>query len=154
MSPKSEFMIYLGVAPGGYGSRFMRSPNNTVFTSSQALFDEKLFPKGPESTKRQHTRLHKAPEPPHEAQNDPQGPPFPPSQDDDDDDFYHQPPPPPTKKGPGAQLHDQRARSQSPPLPPRDEQPEAGPSDPRRSGRTRNVPTRPGNVYGESRHPT
>ncbi len=39
---KSEQMTYLGNAEGGIGFRFMRSPNNVVFTSSHALFDENI----------------------------------------------------------------------------------------------------------------
>jgi hypothetical protein len=45
LAPKSELMTYIGVAPDGHGNRFMRSPNNVVFTSSHAIFEETLFPK-------------------------------------------------------------------------------------------------------------
>ena len=37
LAPKSELMIYLGVAPGGHGNIFMRLPNNVVFTSAPAV---------------------------------------------------------------------------------------------------------------------
>ena len=47
LSPKSELMVYIGVAPGGHGFRFMRSPNNVIFTLAHALFNEKMFPKCP-----------------------------------------------------------------------------------------------------------
>lgn len=158
MSPKSELMTYIGVAPGGHGDRFMRSPNNTIFTSSQALFDETLFPKCPESNKRQNTRLHNAPKPPStKKRDDPERPPSHPSHDDDENDDFNNRPPTLPKKGPGAPQPGQHARSRSPPSPPpMDEQPqqEAGPSEPRRSGRERKVKMRPDNAYGETRHPT
>ncbi|THU80273.1 hypothetical protein K435DRAFT_607398, partial [Dendrothele bispora CBS 962.96] len=38
-------MVYLGVAPGGHGNRFMRLPNNVVFTLAHAIFEETVFPK-------------------------------------------------------------------------------------------------------------
>ena len=44
MSPKSELMTFIGLAPGGHGWLFMRSPNNVVFTVAQATFDEYFFP--------------------------------------------------------------------------------------------------------------
>ena len=47
LAPKSELMTYLGNAPGGKGWKFMRAPNNIIFTSAHATFDETLFPKCP-----------------------------------------------------------------------------------------------------------
>ena len=45
MAPKSELMVYIGVAPGNESNfLFMRSPNNVLFTSAHALFDEACFP--------------------------------------------------------------------------------------------------------------
>ena len=45
MAPKSELMVYIGVAPGNESNfLFMRSPNNVIFTSAHALFDEACFP--------------------------------------------------------------------------------------------------------------
>ena len=45
MAPKSELMVYIGVAPGNESNfLFMRSPNNILFTSAHALFDEAHFP--------------------------------------------------------------------------------------------------------------
>jgi len=38
-------MIYLGIAPTGHRNIFMCLPNNSVFTSAHAEFDENLFPK-------------------------------------------------------------------------------------------------------------
>ena len=58
MSPKSELMTFIGLAPGGHGWLFVRSPNNVVFTAAQATFDEYLFPKCPKTKFHSHTRLH------------------------------------------------------------------------------------------------
>ena len=45
MAPKSELMVYIGVAPGNESNfLFMRSPNNVLFTSAHVLFDEAHFP--------------------------------------------------------------------------------------------------------------
>ena len=40
-------MTFIGLSEETKGYIFMRSPNNTVFTAIQALFDETLFPKCP-----------------------------------------------------------------------------------------------------------
>jgi hypothetical protein len=45
LSPKSELMVYLGHTEGIKACTFMRLSNNTVYTSTTALFDETLFPK-------------------------------------------------------------------------------------------------------------
>jgi hypothetical protein len=49
LAPKSELMVYLGIAPDniikGVNCIFMRSPNNVIFTSPHVLFDETCFPK-------------------------------------------------------------------------------------------------------------
>ena len=57
LAPKSELMTYLGNAPGGKGWRFMRTPNNIIFTSAHAIFDEALFPKCPLAVRRPNTRV-------------------------------------------------------------------------------------------------
>ena len=44
MSQKSELMTFIGLAPGGHGWLFMRSPNNVVFTAAQTTSDKYLFP--------------------------------------------------------------------------------------------------------------
>ena len=43
--PKSELMVYLGHTKGIKAYTFMRTTNNTLFTSTTILFDETLFPK-------------------------------------------------------------------------------------------------------------
>jgi hypothetical protein len=40
-------MTFIGLSEGTKSYIFMRSPNNTIFTAIQALFDETLFPKCP-----------------------------------------------------------------------------------------------------------
>jgi hypothetical protein len=47
LSLRSELMTFIGLSEGTKGYIFMRSPNNNVFTTIQALFDETLFPKCP-----------------------------------------------------------------------------------------------------------
>jgi len=83
MSPKSELMIYLGIASEEHGNLFMRLPGNIVFTSAHADFDEKSFPRC-KDTKQQNQIL------PDPKQS-------PPSQSlselDDDDDLPHYLPP-------------------------------------------------------------
>ena len=44
LAPKSELMVYLGVAEGIKAHRFMH-PSGRLFYAAQALFDEELFPK-------------------------------------------------------------------------------------------------------------
>jgi hypothetical protein len=43
LSPRSELMTFIGLVKGTKGYIFMRSPNNNVFTTIQALFDRTLF---------------------------------------------------------------------------------------------------------------
>ena len=46
LAPKLELMVYLGVAPGNDANfLFMHSPNNVLFTTTQAEFSEAQFPK-------------------------------------------------------------------------------------------------------------
>jgi hypothetical protein len=47
LSPRSELMTFTGLSEGTKGYIFMRSPNNNLFTTIQALFNEMLFPKCP-----------------------------------------------------------------------------------------------------------
>jgi hypothetical protein len=47
MAPKSELMVYIGVADGMTTNfKFMRSPNNFIFTSAYALFNENIITRG------------------------------------------------------------------------------------------------------------
>ena len=43
--PKLELMVYIGIAEGIKGHRFMHITNNQIFTVATVLFDESLFPK-------------------------------------------------------------------------------------------------------------
>ena len=150
LSPKSELMVYIGVAPGGHGFRFMRSPNNIIFTSAHALFDEKMFPKCPTNQRRRTSRIDDP-----EDENPSDHEPTVPSGSDDDDEPRHPPHQPFERRQ--EQEHDDapemppRVRTPSPP--PRVPELPPTPQKPRRATRERRVPVRPGNVYGESRHP-
>ncbi len=124
----------------------MRSPNNVLFTSAHAMFDEHMFPKCPDQRKRRNTRLLElAPKPDHADQHSH----IPPGSDDDNESC--RPPNNLPSKGQDTECDDTptppRERSPSPPPPPPEE-----PPAPRCSGHERKMKTRPGNVYGESRH--
>jgi hypothetical protein len=107
LSPRSELMTFIGIIEGTKGYIFMRSPNNVVFTTIQALFDKTLFPKCPTMHRLGYTPVGL---PPDDLQNEHNGPP-----DDENGDYggglppipynyprayqgppaYQQPPPPP-----------------------------------------------------------
>jgi hypothetical protein len=46
LTPRAEVMTFLGYLPGMKGFKFMRKfkPNNIIFHSATALFDEYMFP--------------------------------------------------------------------------------------------------------------
>ena len=123
----------------------MRTTNNTLFTSTTALFDETLFPKYDTACVRgtTHVRLPPASQPPFDA-----------SKDTTPGDFDD---PLPSKKESKVPLPDE-----APAVPDPEPAPAPAPAPPpapepvplRRSARLRKIPTRPGNVYGEGRHPT
>ncbi|KAL7284806.1 hypothetical protein ACG7TL_002116 [Trametes sanguinea] len=150
LSPKSELMVYIGVAPGGHGFRFMRSPNNVIFTSAYALFDETMFPKCPTNQRRRTSRLEDEPEenPSDQESSIPSG------NDDDDEDQLPRHPPQNLPERRQEQEHDDapEAPPRTPSPPPR--VPEVPPTPKKKvPARVRKVPIRPGNIYGESRHP-
>jgi len=156
LTPRAELMVYLGVAPGGHGDLFMRSPNNTVFTAAHALFDEGIFPRCPKFTKpRESTQLRR----PFSEQQDPHPYAYLPGQDDDD--IPHHPPTLPERR---QELdRDDDREQQTPPREntppprtpsPRNPAPVAPPPAPlRRSQREPKQVVRPDNVYGQ-RKPT
>ena len=122
------------------GNIFMRSPNNVLYTSAHALFDEELFPKRAGNNKRMLTKL-------------PDINPDAPSGFDDDE----EPPRPPKTlplKGQG------KARAIAPALPqpaacapsPPPDPPVEEPTPLRCSGRERKVPANPDNVCRDE-HP-
>lgn len=150
LAPKSELMTYIGNTDHGW--KFMRAPNNVVFISSQAVFDENAFPKCPVTQHR--PERHRTAAPP--ATTDHQSPTGPGGDDDD-----AMPPRPPYSfpkeperrpdEGPDAP---HRRGPSSPPAASGDHQ--EGPANLpplRRSTRERKPVQRPGNVYGESRRP-
>src|SRR6201984_1837554 len=148
LSPKSELMIYLGHTEGIKAFTFMRTKNNTVFTSATALFDEDVYPKCPKSRMRGTTRVDEPliDQPPHDPYED--------TTSDGEDDSIQ--PSSIKKEAPAPELE---RVPEEPPEESVDEPSECAPSppppapQPRRSQRNKRVPTHPGNVYGESRHP-
>ena len=170
LAPKSELMVYLGVAEGGIGYKFMRSPNYVIFTSSHALFDEKHFPRcktskrtirqPDDAPKNRQQELDRNPNPsqPPFGQDDDLFNPFPPDKRKAGDGNWEVPPaappaPPPDFMQPPAQDEEQEEPA-PPPTPPLEQVPEQ--QGPRRSARENKgvPPLRPGNVFGERRKPT
>jgi hypothetical protein len=144
LSPKSELMVYLGHIEGIKACTFMQLSNNTVYTSTTALFDETLFPKCNKSSSKGTTCLNepRAPKPSNANQDTTLG---------DLDDFL--PPFEPKRDAPvpdGAQEAPEEELPAVLPSPP--SAPEPVPL--RRSAQLRKVPTCPDNAYGECRHPT
>ena len=159
LSPKSELMIYLGVAEGVKGHKFMRLPNNVIFIGVTAIFDEEMFPKCPDQRRRHSTRAGQDRSLPRDSSDPPHNPEV--DDDDSDDDAppaphprYRPPPPPPKGKEPArddAQDGDPEPYPDPPNMPPAEP---AAENQPRRSGRVRKPPAKPDNVYGEHRNPT
>jgi hypothetical protein len=162
LAPKSELMTY--IRQNLSGGIFMRAPNNVVFHSANAQFDETFFPKCPDNKGRKPerpkspTKTH--PEPRDDHSNDPK------FDDGDAPDNskcqrtrQHEPShkrPSNADNGPAPSSSSGSGRS-SPPQPNRDpvrSQRQAPPEQPlRRSTRVRRPVIWPGNVYGESRSP-
>jgi hypothetical protein len=144
LSPKSELMVYPGHTEGIKACTFIWLSNNTVYTSTTALFDETLFLKCKKSSPKGTTCLNepRAPKPSDANQDTTLGdlddplPPFEPKRDVPAPD--------------GAQEAPKEELPAVPPSPP--SVPEPVPL--RRSACLRKVPTGPDNAYGECRHPT
>jgi hypothetical protein len=81
LSPKSELMTYLGEVEGMKSYCFMCN-GNIVYYSTQALFDEELFPRCKMQPRRLTTRVNKprAVQPPPVGEDALPGPPGPPAQ--------------------------------------------------------------------------
>ena len=174
LSPKSELMTYLGIPDGVKGYLFMRS-NTSLFVATQAMFDEEVFPRCPDSdsNRRQHVPVGDEPQ----RDDDPadpqdlQGPGDMPG-DDDDAPPPPAPPAPPHPRKDDDGDDDDRPPSDQPrshrdvtpsriPRPRRDitpqqrrQEPAPVPDAPRRSTREHKIPYRPHNIYGPRRHPT
>ncbi|KZP09577.1 hypothetical protein FIBSPDRAFT_697184, partial [Athelia psychrophila] len=133
-------MIYIGTADDNKKAyKFMRLPNNVIFTGTTALFDETLFPKCPDHKQRTFTRIGENP-------NN-----IPLEVSDDDDDVYRPNSPQIPKRDVDHGHDDDRERAGPPaPVPP---PPPPPPVEPRRSRRERNFVPTPGNIYGEKRNP-
>jgi len=163
MSPKSELMTFIGLAPGGHGWLFMRSPNKVVFTAAQATFDEYLFPKCPKTKFHSHTRLHMtAPNTTCDGDHCVGGKHCHcPLYDEEDEPVDHSTiplgdegkqrelPSQAETEFPSTEAEPPTARRSPVPItPPLPEEP----SPPRRSQCVKRIPKRPGNVYGD-KHP-
>jgi transposase InsO family protein len=157
LAPKSELMIYLGNAPGAHGHMFMRSPNNVLYYATHSIFDESMFPRCQTQAKRPLTRLQE-PAPTHHDHED--------TTPVDEEDVSPQipvrsrvqrqttPVPSTQVEPPHTRQPTEAPRAPTPPVR-RQDMPRPAPSLPvpvRRSSRTRKVPVREGNVYGD-RHP-
>ena len=143
LAPKSELMVYIGHTEGIKAFTFMRLSNNTVFTSTTALFDETIYPKCDSMRIRGTTRVRepRAQQPPMDAE-----------EDTTPGDLDNPIPPKTTSEEPPAPNGEHvPSDDDEPAVPVPSPEPEPAP---RRSARLRKIPTRPGNVYGERRHPT
>jgi hypothetical protein len=151
LAPKSELMVYIGHIDSLKADTFMCLSNNTLFTSDTALFDETIFPKCKNKCIQGTTRICKprAQQPPIDEDAD---------KDTTPGDFDN--PSPSTNK---------KEKGETPPVPDRaldssDNEEESIASVPslrapepaplRRSDHLKKIPTCPGNVYGDRRHPT
>ncbi|OSC96523.1 hypothetical protein PYCCODRAFT_1353048, partial [Trametes coccinea BRFM310] len=140
-------MVYIGVAPGGHGFRFMRLPNKVMFTSAYVLFDKTMFPKCPTNQRRRTSRLEDEPEenPSDQESSIPSG------NDDDDEDQPPRHPPQNLPERRQEQEHDDapEAPPHTPSPPPR--VPEVPPTPKKKvPARVQKVPICPGNIYGDS----
>jgi len=57
LAPKAELITFLGNHSGGKGYIFMRRPNNIIFSTAHATFDESMFPRCPKTIPYMNTRL-------------------------------------------------------------------------------------------------
>ena len=167
MAPRSELMIYLGTHPGGKGWIFMRTPSNTVFSAAQATFDESFFPNFPVSTVQHNTRLQStAPAPKPCTKDGSCECPLPPWNDEEEFTQEHPkgtiPPPHTSPKGKERALEPEEPEMENQDPVPEPEvrqrsctakKPVPLPGGPRRSTRETRVPVKPGNIYGEGKHP-
>src|SRR5258708_2358585 len=140
-------MIYLGNKEGVKGFLFMRLPNNVLFTGATALFDEKLFLKCPDGKLRGFIPVG---EDPSEDSNK-----VPISLDDGDDGPYRTAHNPTIPRRDEDEDHDGDINPPPPEETDDSDDSDDAPIEPplRRSGRTRVIPSRSDNVYGD-RTPT
>ena len=143
LAPKSELMVYIGHTEGIKAFMFMRLLNNTMFTSTTALFDETIYPKCNSTRIRGTTRVRepRAQQPPIDAEEDT-------TPGDLDEPI---PPETQSEKPPAPNGDPDPSDNEDPAVPVPSPEPEP---EPRQSSRLRKIPTRLGNIYGEHRHPT
>jgi hypothetical protein len=162
LAPKSKLMTYIG--QDQFGGIFMHAPNNVIFCSANAQFDETFFPKCPDNKGKKPERSKSPTETHPEPQdNYSDGPKF--DNNDAPDNSkrrrtrQHEPShkrPSNADNGPASSSSSGSGRS-SPPQPnwdPVRPQRQAPPEQPlRRSTWVQRPVIRPGNVYGKSRSP-
>jgi hypothetical protein len=147
LAPRSELMIFLGYPDGMKGYLFMRTHNNTLFKAAKAVFDETLFPKCPDAkAPRGSTQTGEPPSSSETPSNGGDNIPF--EGSDDDGDFPRHPSSPKLPRRDQG-LDGDGPHDQDPPqAPPGNPDPQdAEQPQPRRSGRLRDAPSKPGNSY-------
>jgi hypothetical protein len=162
LAPKSELMTYIG--QDEFGGIFMCAPNNVVFCSANAQFDETFFPKCPDNKGRKPERPKSPAEThPKSQDNHSNGPKFDDNDASDDSKHRRTHQHKPSQKRP-SNADDSPAPSSSSgsgcssPLQPNQDsvrpQRQASPEQPL-CGSTwvQRLIIRPGNVYGESQSP-
>ena len=145
LSPKSEFMIFLGYPEGVKGYLFMWLPNNILFKGTTAIFDEEMMPKCDKIIKRKFTPLGgKKP-----SKEDPSIP----QEDNDNSEFpYHCRSPSPNKRDNAVEDNNQPQHS-LPHTPPK-QQEQLPPTQRQllplrcKPGHEWKIPVRPDNIYG------
>ena len=159
LDPKSQLMIYLGIAPGNEHNSIFMHPNNSLHTSAHAIFDENLFPCC--SGARPHKPISDKPSYPH--QHPPKEAPA--SNDDLDDfpDFSHTHKKikiPEQAPSLDSEPEPEREPSPAPPPPPPPITPprhtpqlDVPPALPRHFEQIHHPPLRPGNIFGEQNNP-
>jgi hypothetical protein len=159
LAPKSELMVFLGYPDGVKGYLFMRLHNNSLFTGATALFDEGVYPKCPKMRNDQRRGFVPVGDTPIEDPIEDINIPTEAGIDDLDDDDLSGPSLPKKRSDPDRDNDltgndDADLDPPDAPIPAPQQGGENVPPPPRRSGRHRDAPVRPGNVYGEKRAPT
>jgi hypothetical protein len=150
-------MVFLGYPDGVKGYLFMRLHNNSLFTGATALFDESVFPKclnmRNDMQRRGFVPVGDTPteDPTEDNNNIPLEDRFDDLSDNDDDLTG---PSLPKRRSDSDHDDDENLDPPDVPVPAPQQGGENVPPPLRRSGRHREAPVCPGNVYGEKRTPT
>ena len=148
LSPKAVPMIYIGIPKEVKSFLFMRVSNNSVYMGTKVMFDETAFPRSAGFKLLKYTSFSK------QRSN---------LNNDKPSEFFEKELSDPKWKRSSSCPHHERDQSLAfDRMEPADNPPEwhakipeeRPQGEPRRSGRQVKPPTRPGNVYGESKAPT